>query len=261
MVQGDAGAQRIGVIHLHSDFSHDGRDSLEELRGWAAERGIGFIALSDHAEDFDAPRFELLCEQCRAASGGGVELIPGLEFRFAGLKGLHLLALGLREWLEPRTPEEFMASAPGRCALTVLAHPVLTGYRTPPAVLEGVDAVEVWNAAYNTRFLPDPRAIGLLHRLRRSRPGVVGTAGLDQHDRRNDREIRIAVSGAGDPLAEIRAGRFQNRGRTMRFDSGVSWGKGRMAALTLLRWGYDRVERVQDRLARARQAAARGREA
>ncbi len=261
MAQGAArDRQQIGVIHLHSDYSHDGRDSLEDLRVWAAKQEIRFVALSDHAEDLDPDVFRRYLEHCHRLSDAEVTLIPGLEYRFEGLTGLHLLALGLRRWLVPATPAEFIAQTRGNCELTVLAHPVLAGYRIPEEVLGGIDAVEVWNAAYNTRFLPDPRAIRLLHAARDARPAVVGTAGLDQHDRRNDRQTRISlVAGARDPLAEIRAGRFRNHGRTLSFDSEVSWGAARMAALTLVRWGYDRVERVQDRVARARQAAERGR--
>ena len=257
MDQGAAEDPRvIGVIHIHSDYSQDGRDSLEELQRWAAERKLRFVALSDHAEDLDPEVFRQYTEHCHAVSDAQVTLIPGLEYRFEGLKGLHLLALGLRQWIAPESPADFVAQARDRCGLTVLAHPVLARYRVPGAVLDGIDAIEVWNAAYNTRFLPDPRAIRLLHRIRRERPVVVGTAGLDQHDRRNDRQTRISIgAGAQDPLAEIRAGRFRNHGRTMAFDPGVSWGAARMAALTLVRWGYDRVERLQDRAARLQQRA------
>ena len=40
----------VGVVHVHSDYSADGRDSLEQLRAFALERGIAFIGLTDHAE-------------------------------------------------------------------------------------------------------------------------------------------------------------------------------------------------------------------
>ena len=56
-----------------------------------------------------------------------------------------------------------------------------------------IDAVEVWNASYNTRYLPDPRAIALLHVVQRTRPAVVGVAGLDQHDAGNDRRTRVVL--------------------------------------------------------------------
>ena len=247
------GDSRVGVIHIHSDYSRDGSDSLELLREWALERGIAFIGLTDHAEDFDEELFGAYADRCRELSDERLRLVAGLEFRFARYTGLHLLALGLTRWIRPATPREFIEQSHGVAGCTILAHPVLSGYRVPDAVRDGIDAIEVWNASYNTRYLPDPRAIELLHLLRRRRPEVVGTAGLDQHDSRNDREVRVVVHGAGpDPIAELKAGRFTNVGRTMRFDSEVGWSPLRLRALSITRWAFDRVERTQERLMRAR---------
>lgn len=243
---------RIGIVHIHSDYSRDGRDPLERLREFALERGIAFIGLTDHAEDFAPELFDEYTSHCRTLSDDRVHLIPGLEFRFARHKGLHLLALGLRRWIEPSTPEEFIEQTRETAALTIMAHPILASYRVPPAVAGGIDAVEVWNASYNTRFLPDPRAIALLQGIQRDRAGVVGVAGLDQHDASNDRQTRVMLQRAeGDPLVELRAGRFTNLGRTMRFDAAVSFTPMQLRALTAARWTFDRVEHTQERLARA----------
>lgn len=241
----------LGTVHVHSDYSHDGRDSLAGLRAWALEKGLGFVGLTDHAEDLDSATFDRYLDECRALSDQRSRLIPGLEFRFAGYPGLHLLALGLRRWIEPATPAEFIGDAKAHAGFTILAHPVLPDYRIPEEVQAGIDAVEVWNTAYNTRYLPDPRAIRLLQEIQRRRPEVVGIAGLDQHDASNDREARVCLLEQDtEPLAALRAGRFTNRGRTLRFDSRVSWSGARLAALGALRWGYDRVERMQDSIMR-----------
>jgi hypothetical protein len=250
----------LGIVHVHSDYSHDGRDTLRGLAEFAAVRDIRFIGLTDHAEDFSAARWDEYVGACRAASSDAVQLIPGLEFRFAGFRGLHLLAFGLARWIEPTTPNEFITLAAPASRLTAVAHPILAGYDIPAAVREGVDAVEVWNATYNTRYLPDPRAFRLLHEIQRVRPGVVGFAGLDQHDSRNDREIRVEVraADAGDPLGALRGGRFQNRGRTMRFDATTGVDGARLKLLSVARWCFDRVERVQDSIVSARRSPRDG---
>lgn len=242
---------RLGVVHVHTDWSHDGRDSPDGLAAACRARGIGFVGLTEHAEDLTAEKWPAYVRACTAASRDGVRLIPGLEFRFEGFKGLHLLALGLRRWHEPATPEAFATEVAPDAAFTIVAHPLLTRHRVPAPVLARVDAIEVWNAAYNTRWLPDPRAVRLLHEARRKRPELVGVAGLDQHDSRNDRETRVLLDSPGDdPLAELKAGRFENLGRTMRFGPGVSWSPGRLAAMTALRAAFDVVERTQDWVAR-----------
>jgi hypothetical protein len=241
----------VGVVHIHSDYSHDGRDSLERLREFALERGLGFVGLTDHAEDLSVDVFGRYREQCARLSDAEVTLIPGLEFRFAGYPGLHLLALGLTRWIQPTTPAEFISLTRGASGFTIVAHPLLPDYQVPPEVRGGIDAIEVWNAAYNTRYLPDPRAVRLLQEIRRSRPEVVGVAGLDQHDARNDRGARVVLGpGAADPLAALKAGHFTNRGTTMRFGAAVAIGPVGLAALEVLRRGLDLTNLVHDRVIR-----------
>jgi hypothetical protein len=250
-------AQTIGVVHVHSNYSRDGRDSLERLRDLAVARGLRFVAMTDHAEDFDAARFEAFTAHCQAVSGPTISIVPGLEFRFTGYTGLHLLAMGLRQWIEPRTPREFADLAPSVCGLTMVAHPILARYRVPTEIMNTIDAIEVWNASYNTRYLPDPRALALLRALRVARPAVVGVAGLDQHDASNDRGTRVVLAreSAADPLAEMRAGRFRNRGWTLTFGPRADWPPAGMAALTVVRSTFDAIERTHERLMRMRKLA------
>lgn len=242
----------LGIVHVHSNYSHDGRDSLDALARFAVERRIAFVGLTDHAEDFSEARWREYVAECARASSDAVRLIPGLEFRFADFSGLHLLAFGLTQWIEPTTPDEFIRLASPASRATALAHPILASYEIPASVRDGIDAIEVWNATYNTRYLPDPRAFRLLHRIQRARPAVVGFAGLDQHDARNDREARVLVheTQAHDPLGAIKRGQFENRGRTMRFDAVRGVGGAPLALLYVARWCYDRVERVQDVMVR-----------
>ena len=243
----------LGVVHVHSNYSHDGRDSLASLATFAADRGLGFIGLTDHAEDFSETRWRAYVAECTAASTDAVRLIPGLEFRFAGFRGLHLLAFGLTRWIEPTTPDEFITLATPASRFTAVAHPILAGYDIPATVRAGIDAVEVWNATYNTRYLPDPKSFRLVHEMQRARPSIVCFAGLDQHDASNDRQTRVLVRAeeASDPLGALKAGHFENRGRTMRFDAHTGVGGARLVMLRIVRWCYDRVERVQDLMVRA----------
>jgi hypothetical protein len=243
--------QQTGVIHVHSSYSHDCGDSLERLREFALERQIAFIGLTDHAEDFSPGRFDDYVHHCHALSDERVRIVPGLEYRFDGFPGMHLLALGLKRWIAPRTPDEFVRQARDAATFTIAAHPRLANYRLPECVAQAIDAVEVWNASYNTRYLPDPRAIRLLHDIRRTRPDVVGTVGLDQHDCGNDRQVRVVVTDdIGDPIAALKTGQFTNLGRTMSFGPGVKWNSAKLGMLTAARWTLDRVERAQERIAR-----------
>jgi hypothetical protein len=248
----------IGVLHVHSDYSRDGRDSLARLSEFARERGLEFVCLTDHAEDLGPAAFERYLGECEAHSRDGVRLIPGLEFRFEGFPGLHLLALGLRVWIEPSTPDAFIELAPRAAGLTIVAHPMLARYQLPDAVRRGIDAIEVWNAAYDTRYLPDPRAFELLRSVQLERPDVLAVAGLDQHDSGNDRGTRVVLQRHGaDPVAELKAGRFTNRGLTLRFAARPVWGPIRLGALKALARGLRSVERVHDVVLRSRRRRRR----
>ncbi len=247
----------LGALHVHSDFSHDGRDTLEGVRAWAERAGIGFVGMTEHAEDLDAATWQRYRERCGDLSDGRVRIIPGLEFRFSGFPGVHLLAFDLERWMEPTTPGEFFNLAAGNARFTCAAHPVAYDYALPDEVAARVDAIEVWNTQYNTRYLPDPRAIDLLQRLRRARPEVVGFAGLDQHNAANDRGARVVLTAPDpDPLGTIRAGRFRNRGRLLGFGPDVGWGPIRLGLLRAARAGLDSVSAWQDRRAMERRRAA-----
>lgn len=246
---------RLGVIHVHSEYSHDGLDSLERLREFALERGISFVALSDHAEDLEAESFATLVKRCDELSDDLVTLIPGLEYRFAGYRGLHLRALGLRTWSEPTVPDDFVAETAPLAEFTVVAHPLLARYRVPEEIRDGIDVVEVWKPRITRATCPiRARSVCCTRSAAAGRVWWV-LPDSNQHDARNEREIRVLLKApSARPLAELRAGRFVNVGRTMRFAPDVPWSRLRLEALGAFRVAYDAVERGQDQLARALRA-------
>lgn len=249
-----------GIVHVHSVYSHDGVDTLEHLAAVCQDRGIAFVGLTDHAEDFTADIFDEYTRECQAVSGSGVRLIPGLEFRFPGFPGLHLLALGLRTFIQPTTPDEFVRLAREASRFTIVAHPILPHYTIPQDVAAGIDAIEVWNAAYNTRYLPDTRAVRLYHELRARHPHLVAVAGLDQHDAANDRGTRILLEHpSDDPLGQLREGQFRNRGVTLEFGPHAEWGPLALAGLSGLRALLDMANAAHERLAHARARLRRSR--
>ncbi|MCB1247700.1 MAG: PHP domain-containing protein, partial [Acidimicrobiia bacterium] len=72
-----------GDLHFHSDWSGDGRSSLEDMLSAAADRGLEYVAVTDHAEDLamnGLSRDRMLAQ--RAA-------IEQLRERFPGLTILH----------------------------------------------------------------------------------------------------------------------------------------------------------------------------
>lgn len=72
-----------GDLHVHSDWSGDGRSPLEAMVGTVVERGLEYIAITEHAEDLainGLSRAQVLEER---------EVIEGLRSRYPTLTILH----------------------------------------------------------------------------------------------------------------------------------------------------------------------------
>lgn len=237
----------LAVLHVHTDWSHDGRDSLAAVAAFAARERLRYVFLTDHAEDFDSARFLAYLQECEAHSTPAHQIVPGLEFRFEGYPGLHLLAVGLRQWISPASPEGFCQAARAHAEFLVMAHPLLTRYQVPESVLGQLHGVEVWNAQYNTRYLPDGKAIAFWSGASQRWPHLIATAGTDQHRLQVEGRVRLRLPVAGDPFHALREGTFDNQGLTMTFSSRPAWGPGRLKAIGWLRILLERVKRWRNR--------------
>lgn len=137
-------------LHIHSQFS-DGQLSVAEIVDLYGTRGYGTIAITDHLcerggvighvsrklklslteEKFPHYMETLLREQERAQKQYGMLLVPGFEITknsFFHQRGAHVLILGTTEFIDPDLGiEEILYEAKAKKALTIAAHPFLTG--------------------------------------------------------------------------------------------------------------------------------------
>lgn len=121
-----------GALHVHSDRSHDGRGSPEQIVREAARAGLQFVVLTDHDREPEPAR-----------TLGGVLLVPGVEL---GTPHGHLLSLGHRQPFEPAAREGRIAQIRARGGVSVLAHPVQrrNPWRDWPGAAE-VDGLELYS--------------------------------------------------------------------------------------------------------------------
>ena len=78
-----------GDLHVHTDMSGDGDDSLEDMVEAAAAMGLEYIAITDHAEDLvinGVGRYEMLDQRRRIAE---------LQERYARMRILHGVELNI----------------------------------------------------------------------------------------------------------------------------------------------------------------------
>jgi predicted metal-dependent phosphoesterase TrpH len=126
-------------LHLHSNFSHDGQSSLEELLERSREVGLDRIALTDHNTVEGAVKLALMAPELT---------IVGEE---AKTREGEVIGLFINDRLPPYlTPEEVMDLIHEMGGLTYLPHP-LDRHRShfrPERVVElaaRIDIIETYN--------------------------------------------------------------------------------------------------------------------
>ncbi len=182
------------LLHAHSRFSYDGVRSVEELAAWGEGRGLDFLFLTEHTNDFDEAKMNRLVRECDALGDRKCRVIPGLEFSVQG--GFHVLGLNLRRFeplIDLTAAARFIRAQGG---IAVLAHPARYAGRWPQAAaIAQLDGIEVWNARYDGRFIPPGHLVdkALRHECVSGRGLLFG--GQDLHDTTEHRVVTTSVSG------------------------------------------------------------------
>lgn len=213
-----------GLFHVHTDHSFDGKSSLEELVRFCRENRFAFICVTEHADLMDDESIQRVVRDCDAHSGDGIIVIPGFEYAFPQDEGVHLLCVGIRDPVRGKRIARAVDEVRRLGGLSIVAHPSRNRYRIPEEIVPVIDGIEVWNAAYDSRYLPDAGSLDLWKSVRRRNPGVMAYTGLDMHDVRRFREVYLLLKREPaalepDVMEELRKGRFLGKGRYASVDA------------------------------------------
>ncbi len=187
-------------LHVHSDLSPDGIDSLESLLDAARGRGLDAIALTDH----DIPS---------TALSGDVLVIPGIEISTSDGHILGLFTSGGEYTLRSRlgrlpTAREAIEEIHARGGVAVWAHP----YERREEVSADAalaDLIETQNARADfKRFHANAKARDLARRLQKPASG-----GSDAHSRHEVGNALTVADCAGRTLEDIKAALLAGRTR------------------------------------------------
>ena len=142
-----------GSFHFHSTYSHDGRSTLSEIASVLAGRGLSFCVMTEHFEDFDAPKCNRYLEEMRSVSeNSGVLLIPGME---VDLSGLHTIVFPVHSY-----DQVAGLASNGRdrdaSLFKVLAHPSKYAFERVGQHIEQyrIDGIELWNQQADGSHIP-----------------------------------------------------------------------------------------------------------
>jgi predicted metal-dependent phosphoesterase TrpH len=209
-----------GALHMHSTLSRDGSLTIPELAAWYGRKGYSFIGLTEHSEDMDARKTEILREEGAKNSSPKFCVIAGIEFSSAG--GLHIPAIGVAELIEAESILEIIREIRRRGGFAVLAHPKRIGWKAPPEILKAVDAVEIWNIIYDGKYLPSLRSLQEYRRMRAVNPALLAVAGHDFHRPNSFYDLAIEMEvqelSRETVLENLRQGAYTIRSRFFRAD-------------------------------------------
>ena len=89
-----------GIVHIHSSYSHDGENDLDELVSILGRQQLNFALLTEHVEDLSAVDFEHYVERCQSLSTDDLLLVPGLEYTFEDeSKRIEILVFGREAYI------------------------------------------------------------------------------------------------------------------------------------------------------------------
>jgi hypothetical protein len=166
------------ACHVHSDWSYDGKWSLQDLAGAFAGRRYRVVLVTEHDRGFDEARRLEHRAACQKASSESILLVPGIEYSDP-TNTIHLLVWGDVPFIGCDTePEQVLAAVQARGGVVVFAHPSRkeAWKRFKPEWKDGMLGIEFWNRKTDG-LAPSNHAWPLLQLT-----GLVPFAGLDFHD-------------------------------------------------------------------------------
>lgn len=170
----------LGVFHVHSNFSHDGCDSLEVIAENLYRRGFRFCFITDHFEDFDENSFKLYISTIEKINKSKFFVfIPGMEI---GYKDVHILLAPVNDFYKLK--ESIKNNSFNMFLLRVVAHPSKYSLESLLIALRdlNLNGIEIWNQKADGSFLPPLDVLNKFKDYEFSSSLFVRFFGLDLHN-------------------------------------------------------------------------------
>jgi predicted metal-dependent phosphoesterase TrpH len=182
-------------LHVHTNYSHDGHDTIEKIIASAIAQKLDGIAICDH----DTMAGSFAAREYVADNHLDLIIIPGMEVTTS--KG-HLLVLGIEEKIERGlSPAETIkiARETNDMVVIIVPHPFHPFRHSIGNLQSGIDALEIYNSRYFT---------GLGNKIARitaARNNITAVAGSDAHSADCVGLATVIVESEPDPKAILHA--------------------------------------------------------
>jgi predicted metal-dependent phosphoesterase TrpH len=210
-----------GIIHIHTTCSYDGTCSIPDFADLAKKKHYNFIALTEHAEDFNDKKMHTLVHECKRASCEDFLVLPGLEFN---CNGMHILGIGIEKYINSINPDELIQKIHENNGLAILAH---TAYYKdiPYEKLKTLDIIEIWNPRYGETLSPSIKSIKIFRKFRTMKKSYGAAGGLDFHKTQDFVSLYLVVSSdrltQKNILESLKRGDFSTRNRFIELSSRI----------------------------------------
>jgi predicted metal-dependent phosphoesterase TrpH len=168
-----------GIMHAHSAYSYDAKMSLPELKAMCQKNGIQFVCMTEHTDTLTPELAEDFVRECDKLCDETFRFVPGFEVPF---EGAHVLMVGARTFVSQYASTiETLKKWTKHTPFVVLAHPVRNQFEISEHLLGEMHGLEVWNQQYEGKRAPRTRSLTLFETLRKQKPTLVATGGIDFH--------------------------------------------------------------------------------
>lgn len=181
-----------GIIHVHSNYSYDGRNSVQEITQYAKNQGYSFICMSEHSDTLNEEKMAQYVQECQRVSSPDCLVVPGIEF--TSENNFHLVGLGVQHYTDTKDPIRVAEFIHQQGGIAIIAHPIRYNYQIPKQLVHLVDGIEVWNGVYDGRFVPNDRSLELLREMRRENKSLLAFGAVDLHRITHHVKVTITLS-------------------------------------------------------------------
>jgi len=182
-----------GVVHLHSNWSYDGKWELKKLVKIFSIFNVNFLLMAEHDRNFTQQKLSEYRLACKEASTSKCIVIPGIEYSNYD-NSMHILTWGnlpfFGEGVDTLTLVKNVESYSG---VSVLAHPTENELykKNYENILPYISGVEIWNRKSNG-FCINDKAVELWS----SKKNLVPLVTLDFHNKKQFFPLCIKINEA-----------------------------------------------------------------
>ncbi len=243
------------ALHVHSTLSHDGTLTVTEVANWYRQHGFHVVGMGEHSQDMTEAKVRRLVEECTENSDERFRMIPGIEFT-CDREGMHILGVGCVQLTSDRDPVRVGRHIRQHGGFSVLAHPRRFGWQCDREILHYLDAVEIWNLAYDGKYLPWAHAPAAFQRMRQVNPRLLALACHDLHRKVSFYDLAVTAEvneiSCAAVLTKLRLGEYRMKSRFFSAGSDANLSRFQSAALRLASGRLDDIRQMCARMERFR---------